>query len=523
MARRFLRQNVYELGGEWADPVLWYARGVKVMKGRSFATSTSWLFYGAIHGIVEDAWRNVGLVDPADQAPDAGIQQLFWRQCQHGTWFFLPWHRGYLLAFEAVVREAVIEAGGPEDWALPYWNYFEDGQSALPPEFASEDWPDEGTNPLFTQFRNGPAGDGKVFVDTTRVNLDAMSVADFTGVDTGGDTGFGGVDTGGFAHGGSVHGRLESQPHDIVHVQVGGPRRNPGLMSIPDFAGLDPIFWLHHANIDRLWEVWRRNPPGTHVDPTETGWLDFPLDSTEQGFVLPLPVGTSMPVGTLTPDGTSWTFTPREVADMAALGYEYDDLSAAGPVAAVQDRRVKLGGTEARGAAEADVDEEVPVARDVELVGANDGSVEIGSSEVRTSVRLDTAARDKVSGSLARVADGGEPDRVFLNLQNVRSSVDGGVLDVYVGAPVGPGGEEQPERLAGSVGLFGVQRASLPDGDNAGAGLTIVLDISDIVDDLHLSDSLDVDTLSVRIVPEGAAPDDATISIGQVSIVREGR
>ena len=21
-------------------------------------------------------------------------------------------------------------------------------------------------------------------------------------------------------------------------------------------AGLDPLFWLHHANIDRLWEVW---------------------------------------------------------------------------------------------------------------------------------------------------------------------------------------------------------------------------------------------------------------------------
>jgi tyrosinase len=283
-------------------------------------------------------------------------------------------------------------------------------------------------------------------------------------------------------------------------------------MSIPDFAGLDPIFWLHHANIDRLWEVWRRTPPETHVDPTETGWLDYPLDSGEQGFVLPMP------------DGTSWTFTPGEVADMAALGYGYDDLSAAGPVAAVQDRRVKLGGAGARRTDEADVDEEVPVARDVELVGANDGSVEIGSSEVRTSVRLDGAARDRVSRSLSRVADGGEPDRIFLNLQNVRSSVDGGVLDVYVGLAAGSAGEEeQPERLAGSVGLFGVQRASRPDGENAGAGLTFVLDISDIVDDLHLSDSLDVDALSVRIVPEGAAPDDATISIGQVSIVREGR
>ena len=28
-------------------------------------------------------------------------------------------------------------------------------------------------------------------------------------------------------------------------------------MGNPDYGGLDPIFWLHHANIDCRWEVWR--------------------------------------------------------------------------------------------------------------------------------------------------------------------------------------------------------------------------------------------------------------------------
>ena len=44
------------------------------------------------------------------------------------------------------------------------------------------------------------------------------------------------------------HGELESQPHDVVHVSLNG------LMDDPDTAAEDPIFWLHHANIDRLLE-----------------------------------------------------------------------------------------------------------------------------------------------------------------------------------------------------------------------------------------------------------------------------
>ena len=98
--------------------------------------------------------------------------------------------------------------------------------------------------------------------------MNALGEPDFEGVASGGSPGFGGVGTG-FAHGGRTHGAIETQPHDWVHGLVGGglSPQQPGLMSDPDTAGLDPIFWLHHANIDRLWEVWRQNP-ATHVDPS---------------------------------------------------------------------------------------------------------------------------------------------------------------------------------------------------------------------------------------------------------------
>jgi tyrosinase len=40
-----------------------------------------------------------------------------------------------------------------------------------------------------------------------------------------------------------------------------------GWMSDPDKAALDPIFWLHHANIDRLWAAWTKGVPN------EKWWL----------------------------------------------------------------------------------------------------------------------------------------------------------------------------------------------------------------------------------------------------------
>jgi len=124
-----------------------------------------------------------------------------------------------------------------------------------------------------------------VFVPLDAVSLDALNDPDFSGVDSGGSPGFGGVDPG-FSHGGRVHGALETQPHDWVHGLIGGGRSNLdiGLMSNPDTAALDPIFWLHHANIDRLWQVWRESSAG-HTDPTDARWLAGPASIGERADV----------------------------------------------------------------------------------------------------------------------------------------------------------------------------------------------------------------------------------------------
>jgi tyrosinase len=102
---------------------------------------------------------------------------------------------------------------------------------------------------------------------------------------------------------------IEAAPHDLVHGDVGG--RN-GLVSYPTTAALDPIFWLHHANIHRLWEVWR-NRDSRNKNPTDTDWLDGP--TRRRAFAL---------FGADEQDRPS---NPKDMLSTTALGYDYDDIS----------------------------------------------------------------------------------------------------------------------------------------------------------------------------------------------------
>ena len=65
----FTRQNVWELGGDWADPILWHARGVKAMQARPLNDSTSWRFYGGIHGFYQPWWEQLGYLSSTEPMP----------------------------------------------------------------------------------------------------------------------------------------------------------------------------------------------------------------------------------------------------------------------------------------------------------------------------------------------------------------------------------------------------------------------------------------------------------------------
>src|SRR5277367_4972841 len=512
-----LRRNVWGLGGDdWPDPILWYARGVSAMQSKPLADSLSWRFFAAIHGFDPDSWGEFGYYDAKhDSLPATTDLDLYWGQCWHGSWYFLPWHRGYLIAFEAAVRAQIVALNGPADWTLPYWNYFASGQQAIPPAFASTTCPDGGANPLYVTARYGRNSDGVVVIPLDDpdfdISLDALDDPVFAGSADGGVQGFGGADTGATHSGGTPHGHLESDPHDLIHVLIGGIDK-PGVMSSPVTAGLDPIFWLHHANIDRLWEVWRRNPP-THTDPTDASWLKGPAPAGGPAFVMPL-------AATTTGQGpTNWSYTPAQMSDLGSLNYGYDDYEDDGttqrsrrPMRArpTPDRR------RARGRELAMPESTSP--GEAKLIGATRGSMNIIGRESTTSLHLtspDVPPRGQLRARSAEAEP--QPERVYLNLENITAARDGAILRVYVG---GPGGVD--EQVAGSVALFGAAPQTRTGGGTANDGLTAILDITDLVQDLNPSEN-ELNELSIRVVPVAQLDADSDVKIGRLSLYTQSQ
>jgi len=158
-----------------------------------------------------------------------------------------------------------------------------------------------------------------------------------------------------------------------------------------------------------------------------------------------------------------------------------------------------------------------------ELVATSESGLTLDASGAHTSIRLNPDIRRKVTASLDTASERTTKDRVFLKLEGVRGNFDSAVLDVYINLPEGADPRDHQELLLGSVGLFGLKGSSRAHGENAGKGLSFVLEIGKVFDTSDLKDILDADLLHVSIVPHNALPQSARITIQQVCIYRLGR
>jgi len=165
----------------------------------------------------------------------------------HGRPIFLPWHRAYLYFFELALRDQ--QAGV----TLPWWDWTTDRH--IPHAYSERD-ADGHPNPLFcakvdpiaieqgaqggdrkgSPTRREPGADGAPPLPSPKDIRDVLALGDFLD----------------FTH------QLE-QLHNNVHVWVGGH-----MGDIP-FAAFDPIFWAHHAMIDRVWRMWQLRHPSAGV------------------------------------------------------------------------------------------------------------------------------------------------------------------------------------------------------------------------------------------------------------------
>jgi tyrosinase len=462
MAVAFVRADIWALAA--SDPIVTaYRKAVAAMQAKPANHPASWAYQAAIHGST------------------AASPPGYANQCRHGTWFFLAWHRMYLYYFERIVRAQVIADGGPANWALPYWNYDGGGgHNTLPTAFRNPTNADGTRNALYVANRNPGINAGAGLRPLVTSAAKALARPAFTG-----DSEFGGGITPALGQFWSQYGQLELTPHNAVHDSIGG------LMGDPDTAAQDPIFWLHHANIDRLWWLWAQH----HADPTDRKW-------TAQSFSF------------IDAGGKAAALTCAHVENVSTLGYGYVPPAAPAappppappPPAPVPPPAAQEGAAmawpapwPARPAAAAPGAAQAGGAPAVRyLLGATAQPIRLVGSAVTVPVTIDDRAA-------AAVAAGPQPSqhRAFLDIEDIEAARNPGqVYGVFVNLPPQPGDADLAAHHVGNVSLFGVERARNPRGDQQPHGLRASLEITGLLDQLAADGSWqDGHQLAVTLAP----------------------
>jgi tyrosinase len=373
----------------------------------------------------------------ANTNPDDPQSWDYWtnvhvNRCPHNIAYFLGWHRGYLYHFEQQLRAV----SGVPDLILPYWDYYTDPN--IPAEFTD---PGSG-NPLYTSRAN------------TNVSK-ALTMAPFSSTLINFQRGMSKA----------FEPSIESAPHNPVHDIIGG------LMTTMQ-SPLDPIFWLHHANVDRLWSAWVRAGGGRNM-PAKSGayWN-----------------GSYTYTNTLTMP-RRWTYDTT-----TSLGYSYQDetMPAGLPTAAAAKAMVRLQGNDntelQTPPAVGSFRLSYPRATGKNTFSAG-GSLEVGLDERSVSAQL--PVHGEHGRSIAQIARGnawpipGSPLRfksvhlVLDNLQSTSKGKTGGYyFQVYLNFPsAGPASLRATSILIGTLGAFQIAGATHHPGGPAQLryGITHVL------------------------------------------------
>lgn len=201
--------------------------------------------------------------DPASWSYWVNVHKNF---CPHGRPYFLAWHRGLLYRFEGWLRKV----SGDPNLILPYWNYYDHPQ--MPSQFLDD------SLPLYRRGRTGDDVTGALSLDPF-----ADSIIHFQRGKTD-----------------AFEPLVEARPHNPVHNLIGG------AMASISVSPWDPIFWVHHANIDRLWDAWIKAGDGRRQPAAINSYWS---GSFEYGAAIkPVP--------------RRWTTTTSQY-----LNYEYADTS----------------------------------------------------------------------------------------------------------------------------------------------------------------------------------------------------
>ncbi|WP_166207322.1 tyrosinase family protein [Cognatiluteimonas telluris] len=233
-----------------------YADAVTRMQALGDNNPMGWLWQWYEHFVDGTTSKSAEITRIFGSAPSAArtLAGQTWDTCQSHSGQnannFLPWHRLFVWYFERIVRQV----SGRADFTLPYWDYTSSDpakRGVLPPQFLMP------TDPVFHSLyrpeRTSLANNGlpiQKYQPGDPMDISAaMAKANYSTI-------------------GSVQGfcrAIDSGIHGRIHVLVGTSK---GMGSVP-YAARDPLFWVHHSNIDRMWTSWNRNGG---QNPTTATW-----------------------------------------------------------------------------------------------------------------------------------------------------------------------------------------------------------------------------------------------------------
>jgi tyrosinase len=222
--------------------------------------------------------------------------------CPHGEQDFVHWHRHYILNFERICGQLI----GDANFALAYWNW-SSRRGVIPDPFYDLNF----LNVQFWQDPSNAQSDNWSPFPVTTVGTrglakgqglqdDSNAGADFT------QDAIDGIQQQTIFE--IFTAQVEGSPHNNGHVVSGRPN---GHM-IDGVSSLDPIFWLHHCNVDRVWAEWQA--AGNTTPSLNRSYSNQFVDGSGQ------PVSASS----------------ASALDFAAMNYTYDTLSAPAVAAAQQ-------------------------------------------------------------------------------------------------------------------------------------------------------------------------------------------
>jgi tyrosinase len=428
--------------------------------------------YFAKYGEAVTKMHSLPASDPRSWRNEALIHL---RHCPHGLPDFTHWHRHYILNFERICGDLI----GDPNFALAYWDWTQNNGRIPSPFFDLDALNVEKLGDVAHD--SSPNWAGGALVDTIGVRglTRTQGLRD--------DPRLGGAfdpkkieDVKRFTDFGLFKGRLESSPHNNAHVISGGGTGHMGDGMSP----LDPIFWLHHCNVDRVWAEWQK---AQNLTP--------PLGLLYDGQFVD---GKGKPVKASSASSLS-------VAD---LGYTYESLQGPQGVPAAQSifRDVTVG--------------QAPKVLGVSNVATAARATQVADFSVPTQNLLTDMFQERVYRTVVE----GEPRlaaesaRVLARLRGVSTpeTKDPFVVNVWVNCPyVSPDLPYTDKHYAGSFSFFGHHGLDHQ--------LEVLVDLTDPLSHLAGQGLLSDEQIKVQAVAvpvDKNRPFSGTVTIKGIDIIR---